>query len=54
MNVKEKRRRNSVVHGWAFREHTKEEKDAIRHYLDTGEVLNTLPEQYVHLNEVLK
>lgn len=50
---KEQSRRNNVVHGWAFRDHTPEEKEAIQHYINTGEVTENFPSNYKHLNEVL-
>jgi len=41
----EQRRRNRVVHGWAFRAHTPAETAAIRRFLDTGDA-GSLPERY--------
>lgn len=39
------RDRRRVVHGWAFRTHTLEERAGIYRYLATGET-GTLPEEY--------
>jgi hypothetical protein len=40
--------RGRVCHGWAFSDHTQEEKDAIKHYLETGEVLESFPYKSIH------
>lgn len=32
-----------MVRGWAFRDLPKEQKEAIRHYLETGEVTEHFP-----------
>lgn len=44
MKIPEKKR-NSVVHGWAFREHTPEQEQKIKEFLVTGEI-SVLPERY--------
>lgn len=44
----QQRIRVRVVHGWAFRQHSEAEKQAIHHYLDTGEVLEDFPYKQLH------
>lgn len=43
--------RNFVVHGWAFRDHTKEEVAAIRLFLKDGDSTH-LPSCYLKVAEV--
>ncbi|MFD0208908.1 hypothetical protein ACFVH9_07205 [Streptomyces hirsutus] len=50
----EEARRARVVRGWAFREWTREERQAIRHYLDTGEMIEGFPGSYRELHETVK
>jgi hypothetical protein len=46
-------RRARVVHGWAFRDHTVAEKNAILLYLQTGET-EKLPTNYQKLDQIIK
>lgn len=50
----EENRRRRVVHGWAFREWTEEERAAIRLYLKSGEMNQSFPENYRSLHETVK
>jgi plasmid replication initiation protein len=45
--IDERKYRGRIVHGWAFRSHTQQEIDGIRHYLATGDSSN-LPERYLN------
>lgn len=36
-------KRQQEWHGWAFRDYTKAQSDAIRKYIETGEVTEALP-----------
>lgn len=45
VSAAEQKRRNRVVHGWAFRDHTDAELRAINHFLATGDP-SRLPDFY--------
>lgn len=36
-------KRQREWHGWAFRNYTEDQKNAIRHYIKTGEITEHLP-----------
>lgn len=42
------KQRRFIVHGWAFRDHTKEEIEGIKRFLETGEP-TSLPFNYLTL-----
>lgn len=42
------RLRSAVVKGWAFRSLPEEQNEAIRHYLDTGEMTEDFPYEHMH------
>lgn len=46
--------RRRVVHGWAFRTWTPDQYDAIRHYIATGEMLDSFPANYRKLHETVQ
>ncbi len=35
--------RQREMHGWSFRDHTPEQVEAIKHYIETGEKLEAFP-----------
>lgn len=47
----EEMRRNRIVHGWAFRDHTEEEVAGVLLFLETGDA-SRMPEQYRPLLEL--
>lgn len=40
--------RARVCHGWAFRVHTGDQVQAIKHYLETGDVTDHFPYKNLH------
>lgn len=50
---KELDRRRRVVHGWAFRTHTKKERDAIEAYIAGGDP-GKLPQSYQTLHKTVR
>lgn len=49
----EEARRSRVVKGWAFRDHSTVEKQAIRRYIATGDISDDLPESYKALDKTV-
>lgn len=49
----ESQRRRRVVKGFAFRNHTEQEMNAVHHYLDTGEMDAAFPDAYRTLDGTL-